>query len=43
MEDIILTNEIISKIKIDVFDLTRKLMGSDLVWILCQGRLYEGF
>ncbi|EOS72096.1 hypothetical protein C818_00243 [Lachnospiraceae bacterium MD308] len=42
MEDIILTNEIISKIKIDVFDLTRKLMGGDLKAVILYGSCARG-
>lgn len=42
MEDIILTNEIISKIKKDVFDLTRKLMGRDLKAVILYGSCARG-
>lgn len=42
MENIILTNEIISEIKIDVFDLTRKLMGSDLKAVILYGSCARG-
>lgn len=42
MDDIILTNEIISKIKKDVFVLTRKLMGSDLKTVILYGSCARG-
>lgn len=42
MDDIVLTDEIISKIKKDAFDLTRKLMGSNLKAVILYGSCARG-
>lgn len=42
MDELMLTNEIISKVKKEVFDLVYRLMGTDLVEIILYGSCARG-